>query len=98
MGEGHAGLQTPHAWLGQCPVDEVDTPGRLRSVPSSQGASIFVASLPVAPPRSEFSSAGVEAGRVQSGDAGRSQGTGDFKFQRKEPDVAFSSNYLLTEP
>ena len=98
LGEGHAGLQTPHAWLGQCPVDEVDTPGRLRSVPSSQGASIFVASLPVAPPRSEFSSAGVEAGRVQSGDAGRSQGTGDFKFQRKEPDVAFSSNYLLTEP
>ena len=73
-------------------------PGRLRSVPSSQGASIFVASLPMAPPRSGFSDAGVEAGRVQSGDAGHSQDTGDFKFQRKEPDVTFSSNYLLTEP
>lgn len=55
LGERCAGLQTPHARLGQCPVDEVDTPGRLRSMPSSQGASIFVASLPVAPPRSEFS-------------------------------------------
>ena len=98
LGEGHMGLQTPHAWLGQCPVDEVDTPGRLRSVPSSQGASIFVASLPMALPRSEFSSAGVEAGRVQSGDAEHSQDTGDFKLQRKEPDVAFSPNYLLTEP
>ena len=57
-----------------------------------------MASLPMAPPRSGFSNAGVEAGRVQSGDAGHFQDTGDFKFQRKEPDVTFSSNYLLTEP
>lgn len=48
-----------------------------------------------APLRSESSYTGVQ--RVENGDPGLSQDTGDFKLQRKEPDGA-SSNHLLTGP